>query len=104
MGFPFGFSFALLFCLESEHFEALTGEEDSALLAVVDFFAFFLADDGELALFVGMVFAFEMIEGGDVAEGGVVLLALEGSVEDGGGEVGFGFAISLYGFPSLNHC
>ena len=51
-----------------------------------------------------MIFAFEMVEGGDVAEGGVILLALEGSVEDGGREMGFGFPISLYSFSSLNHC
>ena len=45
-----------------------------------------------------------MVKGGDIAEGGVVLLALESTIEDGSREMGFGLPISLYGFSSLNHC
>ena len=89
---------------QPKHLEALACEQDSTLLAIVDFLPFLFTQDRELSLFVGMILAFEMVKGGYVAEGGVVLLALEGAVEDSGRKMRFGFSISLYGFSSLNHC
>ena len=94
----------MLFSLQSNHFEPLTGQQNSTLLAVVDFLTFLFAKDRKLSFFGRMILAFEMVKGGDIAEGGVVLLALESTIEDGSREMGFGLPISLYGFSSLNHC